>query len=331
MRRTTAGIIVALFLSILLALPSADAQQPGRVYRIGYLVGESRERALPYLKAFQEGLRELGYVEGGNVVFESRFAGRQPERLPDLAAELVRLKVDVIATGTDVNTLAARQATMTIPIVMAVGGDPVGTGLIASIRRPGGNVTGLTAAVDPEIFGKRLGLLKEVVPRASRVGVLWNPDLPGNVARWKATEEAARKLGVTLLSAEVREPREIEGAFARIKRERALAVVVIPDTFALSPLRGEIPGLAAKNRLPAIYTSREVVDAGGLMSYGVSFRDLWRRAATYVDKILKGAKPGDLPVEQPTKFELVVNLKAARAIGLTIPRSFLLRADQVIE
>ena len=318
-------------LAILLAPLPADAQQPGRVYRIGFLVGESRERALPYLKAFQEGLRELGYVEGGNVAFESRFAGRERERLLGLAAELVRLKVDVIATGSDPNTIAARQATTTIPIVMAVGGDPVGIGLIASVRRPGGNVTGLTAMVDPEIAGKRLQFLKEVVPRASRVAGFWHPDLPENAARWKALEGAARKLGVTLLSAEVREPREMEGAFARIKRERAQAVVVIPDTFALSVLRGEVPALAAKNRLPAIYTARETVEAGGLMSYGVSYRDLWRRAATYVDKILKGAKPGDLPVEQPTKFELVINAKTAKALGLTIPPSLLLQADQVIE
>ena len=203
MRRTTAGIIAALFISILLAPLAADAQQPGRVYRIGVLSTLSRERTLgsPYLKAFQEGLRELGYVEGGNVVLEYRFAGGERERLLGLAAELVRLKVDVIVTWTDPGTIAARQATTTIPIVMMLGGDPVGLGLIASLRRPGGNVTGLVYTVDFEIFGKRLGLLKEVVPRASRLGVLWNPDVPGNPARWKALEEAAGKLGMTLLSA----------------------------------------------------------------------------------------------------------------------------------
>jgi len=199
------------------------------------------------------------------------------------------------------------------------------------VRRPGGNVTGLSGIVAPEITGKRLQLLKEAVPRASRVAVFWNPDLPQNAPFWKAIQEAAPKLGVTLLSVEVRAPGEIESAFTRIKRERAQALIVIPDALALSPLRAEIPALAAKNRLPAIYGFREVVDAGGLMSYGVSLPDLFRRAATYVDRIFKGAKPGDLPVEQPTKFELIINLKAAKTIGLTIPRSFLLRADQVIE
>lgn len=331
MRLRTLGLIIPLALAILLARLAADAQPAGKVYRIGWLGAESRERAVPYVKAFQEGLRQLGYVEGRNVVFEYRFADRERERLPGLAAELVQLKVDVIVTAADPATIAAKQATTTIPIVMALGVDPVGTGLIASLRRPGGNVTGLTVLVDPEEATKRLELLKEVVPRASRIGVLWNPDFPGIAPFWKAAEGAARKLGVTLLSAEVREPREIESAFTRITRERAQAVFVIPDAFALSPLRGEIPALAAKHRLPASYWGREAVDAGGLMSYGVSLRDLFRRAATYVDKILKGAKPGDLPVERPMKFELVINLKTAKALGLTIPPSILVRADHVIQ
>ena len=316
----------------LLAAPRATtAQQAGKVARIGLLQIQTRERLVPYLKAFEEGLRELGYVEGRNFVREYRFADQQRERLPDLAAELVRLKVDVIVTGTDPGTMAARQATTTIPIVMALGVDPVGAGLIARLRRPGGNVTGLLFVVGPEIEGKRLDHLKEVVPRMSRVACFWNPDIPGYVAFWKATEEAARRLGVTLLSVEVREPREIEGAFARITRERAQALVVIADALALSAVRPEIPALAAKHRLPSSYTSREAVDAGGLMSYGTSMPDLFRRAAGYVDKILKGAKPGDLPVEQPTKFELVLNLKTAKALGLTIPQSLLIRADEVIE
>ena len=316
----------------LLAAPRATtAQQAGKVARIGLLQIQTRERLVPFLKAFEEGLRELGYVEGRDFVREYRFADQQRERLPDLAAELVRLKVDVIVTGTDPGTMAARQATTTIPIVMALGVDPVGAGLIARLRRPGGNVTGLLFVVGPEIEGKRLDHLKEVVPRMSRAACFWNPDILGYVAFWKATEEAARRLGVTLLSVEVREPREIEGAFARITRERAQALVVIADALALSAVRPEIPALAAKHRLPSSYTSREAVDAGGLMSYGTSMPDLFRRAAGYVDKILKGAKPGDLPVEQPTKFELVLNLKTAKALGLTIPQSLLIRADEVIE
>jgi putative ABC transport system substrate-binding protein len=318
--------------AVLLAAPlAAEAQPAGKVYRIGHLQIEVRQRVAYLVKAFEEGLRELGYVEGRNVVSEYRFADRQRERLSDLAAELVRLKVDVIVTGSNPGTMAAKQATTTIPIVMVVGQDPVGAGLIASVRRPGGNVTGLSSSVGPEINGKRVELLKEVVPRMSRVAGLWNPDLPGNVAPWEAAEEAARRLGVTLLSVEVRGLREIERAFARIKRERAQALFVIGDALALSPVRGEIPALAAKNRLPAIYGVREPVEAGGLMSYGVSLRDQYRRAAAYVDKILKGAKPADLPVEQPTKFELVINLKTAKALGLTIPQSLLIRAAELIQ
>ena len=318
----------------LLAAPlAAKAQQAGKVYRIGLLQIATHELLGPYLKAFEEGLRELGYVEGRDFVREYRFADQQRERLPDLAAELVRLKVDVIVTGSDPATMAARQATTTIPIVMTLGGDPVGAGLIASVRRPGGNVTGLVGVVGPDIMGKRMEHLKEVVPRMSRVACFWNPDLPGYVAFWKATEGAARRLGVTLLSVEVRESREIEGAFARITRERAQALVVIVDALALatSPARPEIPALAAKHRLPASYAFREAVDAGGLMSYGTSMPDLFRRAAGYVDKILKGANPGDLPVEQPTKFDLVINLKTAKALGLTIPQSLLGRADEIIQ
>jgi putative ABC transport system substrate-binding protein len=318
---------VAGFLAVPLA---AEGQQAGKVYRIGLLQIQPRERMVPLLKAFEEGLRELGYVERRDFVREYRFADQQRERLPDLAAELVRLKVDVIVTGTDPGTLAARQATTTIPIVMALGVDPERAGLIASLRRPGGNVTGLLFAVGPEILGKRMEHLKEVVPGMSRVACFWNPDVPRYAALWEATEEAARRLSVTLIPVEVREPREIEGAFARITRERAQALVVIADPFALATVRPEIPALAAKNRLPSSYASREAVEVGGLMSYGTSVPDLFRRAAGYVDKILKGAKPGDLPVEQPTKFELVINLKTAKALGLTIPQSLLMRADEVI-
>ena len=316
----------------LLAAPrAAEAQQAGKVYRIGLLQIQTRERLVPYVKAFEEGLRELGYVEGRDFVREYRFADQQRERLPDLAAELVRLKVDVIVTGTDPGTMAARQATKAIPIVMALGVDPEGAGLIASLRRPGGNVTGLLFATGPEILGKRMEHLKEIVPGMSRVACFWNPDFPRYAALREATEEAARSLGVTLLPVEVRETREIEGAFARITRERAQALVVIADSLALTTVRPEIPALAAKHRLPSSYAAREAVDAGGLMSYGTSVPDLFRRIAGYVDKILKGAKPADLPVEQPTKFELVINLKTAKALGLTIPQSLLMRADEIIQ
>jgi putative ABC transport system substrate-binding protein len=307
------------------------AQQPaGRVYRVGYLMIASREQQLHLIKAFEEGLRSLGYRVGENVVIEYRLANGEMERLPALAAELVRLGVDVIVTGVNPNTVAAMKATTTIPIVMTNSVDPVGTGLVASLARPGGNVTGLTQDTGVEIYGKRLELLKETLPNPSRAGVLWNPDFAPNQSRVESMREAARALGLTLVPAEARGLDALEQAFATMVRERAQAFVVLADP-VLFIYRGQIAEMALRNRLPAASNFREYAEAGFLLTYGVEFRDLFRRSAVFVDRIFKGAKPADLPVEQPTKFELVVNLKTAKAIGLVVPPSLLARADQVIE
>jgi putative ABC transport system substrate-binding protein len=314
-----------------LAAPlAAEAQTAGKMYRMGYIQTATPDEQAPLTKALDEGLRELGYVEGRNIVFERRFAWGKQERLPALAAELVRLNVDVIVTGGNPVIAAVKQATSTIPVVMAASRDPVGTGFIASLARPGGNITGLTSDAGPEILGKRLELLKEAVPRASRVALLWNPLPPGAETFRKAVEGAARKLGVSLQAVEVRGRDEFEGAFAAMARERADAVVVQPDPVFFTA-RAQVVLLATKHRLPAVFHAREFVEIGGLMSYGSSLAYQFRRAAVYVDKILKGAKPGDLPVEQPTKFELVINFKTAKALGLTIPQSILARADEVIQ
>ncbi len=323
----------SLFISILalglLAAPlAAAAQPPTKVPRIGILWPSPISAVAHYLEAFRQGLRELGYVEGQNIAIEFRSAEGKWERLPDLAAELVRLKVDVIVVNTPA-ALAAKQATRTIPIVMAVSSDPVGDGLVASLARPGGNVTG-SSMMAPELGGKRLQLLKEVVPRASRVAVLSNPTLPytGRVVR--EIRAAARVLGVRLQSLEIRAPEDIDRAFEAAIRGRASALMVVDDPLMFVH-RARILALASKSRLPAIYPWRDPVDAGGLMSYAANLADSFRRAATYVDKILKGAKPADLPVEQPTRFELVINMKTAKALGLTFPQSILIRADQVIQ
>ncbi len=321
--------LAVLALAILGMPLAADAQPAGKVYRVGYLQTSTREQQLHLVKAFEDGLRDLGYRVGQNVVIEYRFAEARPERLPSLAAELVRLKVDVIVTGINSNTVAAKQATTTIPIVMANSIDPVGAGFVANLARPGGNITGVTQDTGDEMFGKRLELLKDILPRLSRVGILWNPAFAPNQGRWKATADAAGKLGLALLSVEMREPDDLERAFASIRKERAGGLVVMSDG-VLFTYRDRIGSMAISNRLPAISTVSEWAEAGLLLTYGASLRDLWRRSATYVDKILKGAKPGDLPVEQPSKFELVVNLKTAKALGLTIPRSVLGRADEVI-
>ena len=266
---------------------------------------------------------------GQNTVIEFRDAGGTSERLPVLASELVRLKVDVIvATGTQA-ILAAKQATPVIPIVMSAAGDAVGTGLVASLARPGGNVTGLTY-ISPETSGKRLQLLKEAFPRTARVAILWNPADPPRVLEYKETQSAATTLGLTLQSVEVRGARGFDGAFAAITQGRAEALITFNDPITVVS-RQRIVDFAARSRLPAMYERREFVEAGGLISYGPNFLDLFRRAAIYVDKILKGTKPADLPVEQPTKFELVINMKAAKALGLMIPQSRLLRADEVIQ
>jgi putative ABC transport system substrate-binding protein len=315
----------------LVAMPLAvRAQATGMAYRIGYLSASSPTAARHLLDAFRQALHELGWVEGQNIVIDYRFSEGSLERLPDLAAELVRLKMDVIVAAPAAPAVAAKNATGTIPIVMIGVSDPVGQGLIASLARPGGNVTGLSYSVGHEIFGKQLGLLKEVVPKVRRVAVLSNPATPSLVPAIREVQVAARSLGVQLQLLEARGPDEFDVAFASMAKERVGALLVLVDpVFNLHGTR--LADLAAKSRLPAAYTNRLPVEAGGLMSYGPSFSDLWRRAAGYVDKILKGAKPADLPAEQPTKFELVINLKTAKALGLSIPQALLLRADEVIQ
>ncbi len=323
-----AALAVALALGVLADPLAAEAQQAGKMWRIGYLQTPPASTT-PIRDAFRQGLRDLGYVEGRNLVIEFRDAGAKPERLAALASELVRLKVDVIvATGTQAIS-AAKQATSVIPIVMTVSGDAVGTGLVASLARPSGNVTGLTL-ITPESAGKRLELLKEAFPRTSRVAVLWNPTDPPRLLEYKQTQDAAKLLGLMLQSVEVRSSEELEGAFSAITRGAADALVTFSDPLT-AVFRKRIVEFAATSRLPAMYGRREEVEDGGLMSYAPNFADLFRRAATYVDKILKGAKPADLPVEQPTKFELVINLKTAKVLGLTIPPSLLVRADEVIQ
>jgi putative ABC transport system substrate-binding protein len=312
-----------------LALPlTAEAQQAGKVPRIGFLFfgspGPSRE-----LDVFRQGLRELGYTEGQNIVIEVRFANGRVERLPELAAELVRLKPDVIVTPGTPASVAAKQATSTIPIVFAGVADAVGAGLVADFARPGGNITGLTS-ISAELGGKRLELLKEVAPKASRVAVLFNPADRSNVLVLKELQESAPALRLTLQPLGVRGPGEFEGAFVAMSRKRAHALFGAAGILTTEH-RKAVVDLAAKSRIPAMWGERQFVEAGGLMSYAVNFYDQVRRAATYVDKILKGAKPGDLPVEQPTKFELVINFKTAKALGLTVPQSLLLRADEVIQ
>ena len=318
--------------SLLAAPLAAEAQQAAKVARIGYLAANLAGN--PYLhEAFRQGLRDLGYVEGRNLVIEYRGAEGKPERFPALAAELVALKVDVIVVaGGTLAALAAKQATRTLPIVFAAAGDPVTDGLVTSLARPGGNVTGLSN-LTAELVGKRLELLTQAVPGVGQVAVLRLPGALGERTEKEmltGAEVAARALGVRLQFVEARGPADVDSAFSEMTRARAGALTVLASTmFTLE--RRRLVDLAAKNRLPAMYPWRDFVDAGGFMSYGVNTTDMYRRAATFVDKILKGAKPGDQPVEQPTKFELVINLKTAKALGLTIPPSVLGRADHVIE
>jgi putative ABC transport system substrate-binding protein len=307
---------------------SVQAQQPRKVSRIGWLGGASASAVASRLDAFRQGLRELGYVEGKNIVIELRAAEAKPDQLPALAAELVRLKVDVIVTGGPLPTRSAKEATSTIPIVMAFDTDPVGNRFVASLARPGGNITGLSDFA-PEISGKGLELLKETVPRLSRVAVLGTSTRPGNAQSLKETELAAVELRIKLQQLDVLIPTDIETAFRAAANEHADGALVLQSAIHFSQ-RTKIAELAVKSRLPATYPRREFVEDGGLMSYGVNIADLDRRAATYVDKILKGATPADLPVEQPTKFEFVINLRAAKQIGLTIPPNVLARADKVI-
>ena len=320
------SIVVA---AVLLAVAViAEAQQPARIPRIGVLYGGSASSNTGRREAFQHGLRELGYVEGKNIVVEWRYADGKLDRLPELAAELVRLKVDAIFCTSTPVVQAAKKATTTVPIV-SVSGDPVGLGLVASLARPGGNVTGL-ANLTSELAGKRLELLKEVVPSVSRVAVLWNPVASSSALRMRETEATASSLGIKLQPVEVREANDFERAFSALKRERADALFPLRSPPISNDDVKRIVELAAKNRVPGMYDASEFAEAGGLMSYGTMLADLDRRAATYVDKILKGAKPADLPVEQPEKFELVINLKAAKQINLSIPPNVLARADRVI-
>jgi len=327
MRRV--GLAVVLALGFILAPLDAEAQQAG-VSRVGYLGNSSPSLEVDLLDAFRQGLREFGYTEGQNIIIEYRWAEGNYDRFPDLLADLVRLKVDAIVTAGTPGALAAKRATKTIPVVMAVAGDAVGTGLVASLARPGGNVTGSTTIVQ-ELEGKRLELLKEVVPRLSRVAFLSNPTNPLSPIILKQTQLAARALRLRLEPVvEVKGVSELERAFATISKLRSDALIMVADRFLLAE-RTRIVEFAEKHRLPTMYPYSEMVKDGGLMSYSPSYPDLFRRAAKYIDKILKGTKPADLPVEQPTKFELLINLKTAKAFGLTIPQSVLLRADQIIE
>jgi putative ABC transport system substrate-binding protein len=310
-----------------LCLPAA-AQQPKKLHRIGFLGGTFPSINSARIEAFRQGLRELGYVEEKNILIEYRYAEGKLDHLPALAAELVRLKVDVIVTAGPVPTRSAKEATVTIPIVMTQDIDPVGAGFVVSLARPGGNVTGLSN-LTPEISGKRLELLKEILPRLSHVAVLGTSTIPGTTQALKETELAAGAFGVQVQFLDVLGLEDIENSFQAVNKGRADAVLALQSGI-LNSQRRQIADLAIKSRLPAIYAAREFVDNGGLMSYGTNINDLYRRAATYVYKILKGAKPAGLPVEQPTKFEFIVNLKTAKQIGLTIPPNVLARADKVI-
>src|SRR5262245_37207235 len=325
MRKTIFLSVVATL--ILAFVHFADAQQPKQTPRIGFLSATSDDSRV---EAFRQRLRELGYVEGRNITIEYRWAGGKFEKLPDLAAELVRLKVDVIVAVVTQASLAAKAATTTIPIVMIGVSDPVGSGLVSSLARPGANITG-TSSMTAEVVGKQLELIKETLPKISRVAALWNPANPiFQAIQLKETEDAARALRVQLRLLEARGPDEIDRAFAAVARERAKAVLVLGDP-VFTANRKRIADLSMKQRLPAVSGTREYTEAGGLMAYGPSFPDMHRRAAYYVDRILKGTKPADLPVEQPMKFELIINLKTAKQIGLTIPPNVLARADRVIK
>jgi putative ABC transport system substrate-binding protein len=325
-----AGLLSILIAVVLLAIGvTAEAQQPKKIPRIGYLGVTSPSANEVRIEAFRQGLRQLGHMEGENIVIEYRWAEGKIDRLPDLVTDLVRLKVDVIVTAGPIPTRSAKQATDTIPIVMGFDNDPVGNAFVASLARPGGNITGLST-LSPEISGKQLELLREIVPKLSRVAVLGDVTRPGIPQALREINVAADAFGVQLQYLEVRDPKDIEIAFRAVTKERADAVLVLGSA-VLNSQRKQVADLAVKSRLPAIYRNLEFVEDGGLMAYGVNLNDQYRRAATYVDKILKGAKPADLPVEQPTKFEFIINLKAAKQIGLTIPPNVLARADKVIK
>jgi putative ABC transport system substrate-binding protein len=314
--------------AFLATVPLAQSQQSMKIPRIGHLSAVSPSSISDRIKAFRQGLRDLGYVEGKNILIEYRYAEGKLDRLRDLAAELVRLKVDIIVTGGSQTTHPAKDATATIPIVMSQDPDPVGNGFVASLARPGGNITGLSSLI-ADLSGKRLELIKEILPKLSRVAVLETSTNTGNARQLKETELAAGALGIKLQRLDVLGPNDIEAAFRAASKGRADAVLVLNGP-VVSSHRKQLADLAVKSRLPVTYPQSEFVEDGGLMSYGVSFTDLFRRAATYVDKILKGRTPAELPVEQPIKFEFIVNLKSAKQIGLTIPPNVLVRADRVI-
>ena len=325
----TIVLLVAVFVILATGGVAAQAQQPTKLHRIGYLLGASSSFYTARIDAFQQGLNELGYTEGKNIVIEYRYADGKADRLPALAVELVRLKLDVIVATTTPSVLAVKKASATIPIVFVSVADPVASGLVASLARPGGNITGLTILA-PELSGKRLELLKEAVPKATRVAFLWNSANPAQGLLWKESQAAAQELRLQLQSLEVRSSNDFENAFEAALRERAQALITAPEPLINTHLK-RIVEFAAKSRLPAMYAGPEVVDAGGLMSYAPDYTHQYRRAATYVDKILKGAKPSDLPIERPMKFEFVINLKTAKEIGLTISPNVLARADKVIK
>ena len=326
------AITMILYLSLTIATvvlgAIAEAQQPGKVPRIGFLSTTFPSNLPARLEAFRQGLRELGYVEGKNIIIDYRYGEGKIDHLPVLSDELVRLKVDVIVTSGPSPTRAAKRATATIPIVMTWDYDPVGNGFVSSLARPGGNITGLSTLA-PEISGKQMELLKETVPKLSRLAVFGTSTVPGNADALRSTEIASDALKVHLQYLEIRNRKDIESGFRAARKGRADAVLALASRVLVSD-RIHVANLAVKSRLPVIYGESEHVEAGGLMTYGVSISDLFRRSATYVDKILKGAKPADLPVEQPTKFEFIINLKAAKQIGLTIPPDVLARADRVI-
>ena len=329
MRLHPIGLVVMLTLTILVALRAADAQPSMQVPRIGYLSPSSSRASLFYIEGFRRGLRTLGYVEGQTIIVEYRYMEGKAERLPELAAELVRMQVDVIVVQTARAVQAVQQATSRIPIVMAGVPDPVTSGFVDSLARPGRNITG-TTSFDVDLSGKRLELLKETVPNFSRVAVLWNARSKHMARRAENARVAARALGLMIQDVGVQDPNELETAFAAMAQERPDALLVVLDAFTFVQ-RKQILEFAAKHRLPAMYELREFVEEGGLMTYGTSFPAWYERPAYYVDRILKGAKPADLPVERPMKFELVINLKTAKALGLTIPPTVLFQADEVIQ
>jgi putative ABC transport system substrate-binding protein len=324
------GLAVVLTLSLLAPL-AAGAQPARKVWRIGILQTSAPKDEAGRVTALEQGLAEHGYFRGRNIVLVNRNAGQQVGRLPEFATELVRAGVDVIVTSTNPATLAAKQATATIPIVMTVGVEPVTVGLVASLAKPGANVTGLTFDVDAtQLAAKRLEILKELMPSITRVAVLWNPAYAPGSLRLQGTEQAGRSLGITIVSVHFSERSDAERVFTEIRRAQAEAVTVLSDPVTVAR-RLDITEMAARYRVPAIYALREWVEDGGLISYATSLNEQWRRAARYVDRILKGAKPADLPVEQPSRFELAINLKTAKTLGLTIPQSLLVRADEIIQ